>query len=375
MQVLSSMRRDFLPRRVVVLGGARTPIGSFLGALRAAPASRLAAAAAAGALQRSGVAPAEIQQCVVGQVIVSGEGRGAHRLALQRAGSLAPLEQLQQQQQLPLLLLLLQLHGSTKAPEKGIPPSASVYGVNGSCPTGLRAACLAASSVALGETPLALAVGVESLSNAPYLLLKARQGGYEVGNGALVDSLVFEGLRGSDKQQLPGKRTDTAAAQWGISRGDCDNYVVQSFKRAADAASSGFFRLEGLLPFSTASAGTPNQRANCAACSPQVPQLQQQQRRVPVSRHRRQQQQLQQDWETPGVVQHDEEVHRRSLDRLASAGPVFGPEGLTTSENAFRLGDGAAAVVLATDEEARKRGLKPLVRQVSALLQLSHSCS
>lgn len=80
------MRRDFLPQKVVVLGGARTPIGSFLGALRAAPAARLAAAAAAGALQRSGVAPAEIQQCLVGQVIASGQGKGAHRLALQRSG-------------------------------------------------------------------------------------------------------------------------------------------------------------------------------------------------------------------------------------------------------------------------------------------------
>lgn len=104
----------------------------------------------------------------------------------------------------------------------------------------------------------------------------------------------------------------------------------------------------------------PSQRAICAACSPQVPQLQQhQERHLAVFRHRRQQPQHQ---EPPGVLQQDEEVQRLSLDRLASADPVFGPEGLTTSENAFKLGDGAAAVVLAADEEARKRGLKPLAR-------------
>lgn len=110
-------------------------------------------------------------------------------------------------------------------------------------------------------------------------------------------------------------------------------------------------------------AETPNQRESCAACSPQLPQLQQhRERRVVVSRHRRQQQQRSEE-RMPGLLQEDEEVQRISLDRLASANPVFAPEGLTTSENAFRLGDGAAAVVLAADEEATKRGLKPLARQ------------
>ncbi|CDI84531.1 acetyil CoA acetyltransferase/thiolase, putative [Eimeria praecox] len=249
--------------------------------------------------------------------------------------------------------------GSNSDSHSRIPSCASVYGVNGSCPSGLKAVCLAASSVALGETPLALAVGVDSLSNAPYLLLRARQGGYKVGDGPLVDSVVFEGLRGSENQPLPGKWADAAAVQLGISRADCDTYAVQSFKRAADATSSGFFRLEGLLPFSTAFSETPSQCAGSAASSFQVAQVQQQQRRVGVSRPRWQQQQ-----ETPGVLQQDEEVQRLSLDRLASANPVFGPEGLTTSENSFKLGDGAAAVVLAADEEARNRGLKPLARQV-----------
>lgn len=91
MHLLNSMGRDFLPRKVVLLGGARTPIGSFLGALRASPAARLAAAAVTGAVQRAGIAPAEVKQCVVGQVIVSGQEKGALRTALRRAGRCFPL--------------------------------------------------------------------------------------------------------------------------------------------------------------------------------------------------------------------------------------------------------------------------------------------
>ncbi|CDJ67002.1 acetyil CoA acetyltransferase/thiolase, putative [Eimeria necatrix] len=333
------MRRQLLPRRVVFIGGARTPIGGFLGSLRATPPSKLAAAAAASAIKRSGLSPAEIQQCVVGQVLAAGQGRASHRLAMSLAG---------------------------------LPPTASVFAVNSGCASGLKAISLAASSVALGEFPLSLAVGVESVSCAPHLLLKAREGGYGLGDGALVDSVVFDALNGPNFQLIPGEEAEAAAVAHGISRADCDEYAVRSFKRAADAASKGFFGLEGLEPLAAAAAGgAAAPAAHGMGSSIFDPQEQQQllQRRASAHSSGRQQllqqRQRQQQQQTRELLQHDEEVRRISLDRVASARPVFRSDGVLTAANSCKLGDGAAALVLGEEGEARKRGLRPLARVLS----------
>ncbi|OEH78926.1 acetyil acetyltransferase [Cyclospora cayetanensis] len=331
------MKRRFLTRGVVVLGGARTPIGSFLGSLRGVPPARLATAAAAGALQRSGIAPSEIQNCVVGQALTAGQGREAHRQAMSSAG---------------------------------LAPSAPIYRVDSGCASGLKAVTLAAASISLGEVHLALATGVESTSTAPHLLLKTREGGYPLGDGALIDSLVLDGLidarSGSYLAHVPSflgfrllflvslQHADAAASRLGITRAACDGYAVESFKRAADAMSQGLFRLEGLRPVSTISPEVPTRIEGFSAA---LPQLQEH-----TTRARQQQQKVQQ---RGSVLHEDEEVGRLQLDRVASARPVFGSTGLLTPENSFKLGDGAAAVVLGAEEETRGRGLRPIAKILS----------
>ncbi|CDJ37954.1 acetyil CoA acetyltransferase/thiolase, putative [Eimeria tenella] len=308
------MRRQLLPRRVVVIGGARTPIGGFLGSLRATPPSKLAAAAAASAIKRSGLSPAEIQQCVVGQVLAAGQGRASHRLAMSLAGT------------------------------GRFPHRADIF-----------------------------------LFCVVFGIKKAREGGYRLGDGSLVDSVVFDALNGPNFQLIPGEEAEAAAVGHGISRADCDEYAVRSFKRAADAASKGFFGLEGLEPLAAAAAGawlllgelgsTPS--AHGMGSSIFDPQEQQQllQRRASAHPSGRQQllqqRQRQQQQQTREQLQHDEEVRRISLDRVASARPIFRSDGVLTAANSCKLGDGAAALVLGEEGEARKRGLRPLARVLS----------
>ncbi|KAL8454480.1 hypothetical protein Emed_000201 [Eimeria media] len=309
------MFRRLRPSSVVILGGGRTPIGSLFGALHAVPASRLAAAAAAAALQRAGAAPQE--------ALAAGQGAAPHRHAMLAAG---------------------------------ISPSTDVYRVEKGCASGLKAVSLAASSLGLGQTGLALAVGCDSLSSSPLLL-----------------------------QVLSNS---TPAPRYQIPRAACDEFTVLSHKRARDAASEGLLLKEGLIPIpidpslsegssrrlsrdvsarqksgdgegQTDSSRTVGLAFLYALADSPLPSVESHSN----THHLQQQQQQQQQHGKASYLKEDEALRGTlQLDRLASLRPSFADDGVVTAANGFNLGDGAAALLLSTEAEAHKKGLKPLAR-------------
>ncbi|KAL8272722.1 hypothetical protein Esti_003358 [Eimeria stiedai] len=302
------MFRRLGPSSVVILGGGRTPIGSLFGALHAVPASRLAAAAAAAALQRAGAAPQEVGLCVLGQALAAGQGAAPHRHAMLVAG---------------------------------IPPSADVFRVEKGCASGLKAVSLAASSLGLGQTGLALAVGCESLSACPLLLQRARAEKDRLGDELLKDSLLSDALTDAHSNLHLGFLADAVAARFGIARAACDEFAVLSHKRARDAASEGLLLKEGLTPVPV----DPNSSIRGVTPHPNAHPLQQQKQQQLQSRALL----LKEDEELRGALQ---------LDRVASLRASFSAGGVTTAANGvLSVADAACEPVsfpLAAEEACRR---------------------
>ncbi|KAL8427739.1 hypothetical protein Efla_004071 [Eimeria flavescens] len=318
------MARRLLERSVAIVGGARTPVGSFRGALHAVPSSQLAAAAAAAALQRAGAAPNEVNTCVIGQALSAGQGLSTHRQALLAAG---------------------------------LPSTLDLFRVEKGDASGLQAVCLSACSVSAQQAGLAVAVGVEACSSAPFLL----QGGRaeRVGDWLLRDSLLTDAPANSQTNNSHfGINADAAAARWGLTRAACDAFAVRSHRLTREAASSGLLQAEGLAAVS---------------CSPVLLFLS---AALHADNNHHHQQQQRGRSRPPAVLREDEALQQQQLlqlDAVAAARPSFGASGVTTAANACKPADGAAALVLATEEEANRQGLKPLGRWASPqglLLQL-----
>ncbi|HVZ85455.1 MAG TPA: thiolase family protein [Polyangia bacterium] len=277
-------------REVVIVSGARTPIGSFQGALAPLAAPKLGAAAVKAALERGHVPPDAVGEVYLGCVLAAGIGQAPARQASIAAG---------------------------------IPASIGAVTINKVCGSGLKAVVFGHHAIAAGEHDVVVAGGMESMSNAPYLLPKAREG-YRLGNAPVIDSLIHDGLWDAYSDVHMGECAELCAREKGISRADQDAFAVESYKRAMRAQSEGKFRGE-IVPV-------------------EIPQ-----KKGPSK-----------------IVSEDEEPGRGNIEKIPSLRPAFLKDGTVTAGNASSINDGAAALVLAGADTAAARGWKPLARIVGA---------
>jgi len=275
-------------KEAVITGAARTPIGSLMGGLAEIPAPRLGAVAIAEAVRRSGIRKEDVEQVIMGNVLSAGIGQAPAR----QAGIYA-----------------------------GLPVSAGALTVNKMCGSGLKAVMLAAQSVATGEFEVVVAGGMESMSQAPYLLKKARSG-YRMGNDTIYDHMIVDGLWDAYNDIHMGNCAETLAREHKISREDQDAFAAESYNRALSAIKEGRFEKEIV--------GVP------------VPQR----KGDPV----------------PFLV--DEEPGRGNVAKLPTLRTVFEKNGTVTAGNASTINDGAAAVVVMSADAANRHGAKPLARIV-----------
>lgn len=264
---------------VVIVSRARTPIGRFLGAFSAVPAPDLGAAVIQAAVSRAGLSGLDVDEVIMGQVLTAGVGQAPARQAALKAD---------------------------------LPVSVPCTTVNKVCGSGLKAVILAAQSIQLGETQIAVAGGMESMSCAPYLMPKARLG-YRMGNQAIWDAILQDGLLDPYSQAHMGVFGDQCAAEFHFSRQEQDAFAQSSYEKALSAQKNGFFKQEI----------------------------------------------------TPLLIDQDEEPAGYKPEKMALLKPAFASTGTVTAANASKINDGAAALVLMNESESCKRNIKPLVKIIS----------
>jgi acetyl-CoA C-acetyltransferase len=270
---------------VVIVSAVRTPVGKFLGALSLISAVDLGAIVVREAVRRAGIAPESVNQCIMGCVLPAGLGQNPARQAALRGG---------------------------------LSDASSSLTINMVCGSGLRAVALAAQAVAVGDAEIVVAGGMESMSNAPYLVPQARKGA-RFGNSTMVDSAVHDGLWCAHANIHMGMTAELVAEKYGIAREVQDRYALESHRRAAAAWNDGRFDAE------TISVPLPTRE--------------------------------------PSELRRDESVRAdASLDALARLSPVFKPNGTVTAGNAPGMNDGAAALVVMSANQARDLGLKPMAQ-------------
>lgn len=270
-------------KEVVIVSAVRTPIGSFGGALASLTAVELGGIALKGALDKAGVAPAEVQQVIMGNVISANLGQAPARQAAKKAG---------------------------------LPDTVECTTVNKVCASGSKAIMFAAQAIMLGQADCILAGGMESMSNVPYYLDKARFGA-KYGNGQMIDGLMKDGLWDPYHDYAMGVAADNTAQHYGITRAQQDEFARESYTRSANAAKAGKKKDE-IVPVTIESRGKTT------------------------------------------VVDDDEEYTKVQFEKLAGLKPAFGKEGTVTAANASTLNDGAAAVLLMSREKADALGIKPI---------------
>ncbi|KVQ89422.1 acetyl-CoA C-acetyltransferase [Burkholderia ubonensis] len=268
---------------IVIVGAARTPMGGFQGDLAAATASELGAVAIRAALERAGVPADQVDEIVFGCVLPAGQGQAPARQAALKAG---------------------------------LPLAAGATTVNKMCGSGMKAAMFAHDLLVAGSADVLVAGGMESMSNAPYLLPKAR-GGYRMGHGQVLDHMFLDGLEDAyDKGRLMGTFAEDCAAAYGFTRDAQDAFAIASLTRAQQAIASGRFAAE-VAPVQV--------RAG----------------------------------KTDTVVSIDEQPGKAKLDKIPALKPAFREGGTVTAANSSSISDGAAALVLMRRSEAERRGLTP----------------
>jgi acetyl-CoA C-acetyltransferase len=275
-------------KEVVILSAVRTPIGSFLGSLSSMTAPQLGSAAIHCALERAGIGGAEVEQVIFGNVLQAGIGQAPGRQAALAAG---------------------------------IPNTVPCVTLHKVCGSGMRAVMDAANGIRAGEYELAVAGGMESMSNAPYLLPKARTG-YRMGTGTLVDSMVHDGLWDPYKDIHMGNCAEMCVAKYGFTREAQDAFAVESYRRAQEATNSGKFKDE-VIPVMV-----PQKKGD------------------------------------PKKVETDEEPFSAPLDKIKTLKPAFQKDGSVTAANSSKINDGAAALVVCSAARARALGKRPLARIV-----------
>jgi acetyl-CoA C-acetyltransferase len=276
-------------RDVVIVSAARTPVGSFLGSLSSIPAPKLGAAAIKAAVERAGIKGEDIDECIMGCVLPAGQGQAPARQACLGAG---------------------------------LPDTVECMTINKVCGSGLKSVMLAAQAIALGDADVIVAGGMENMSATPHYVQGSR-GGVKMGDWALKDGMVHDGLWDPYNNYHMGNAAELCAREKGFTREAQDEFATDSYKKSQASIAAGLFDAE-ITPV-------------------EIPQRK----------------------GDPLVVDKDEEPGRVKFDRITTLRPAFNREGSVTAANASSINDGAAAVVVMAAEKAKELGLTPMVRIVS----------
>src|SRR4051812_26071311 len=274
---------------IVIVGAARTPMGAFQGELAPLTASELGAVAIHAAVERAGVAPADVDEVIMGNVLPAGQGQAPARQAALKAG---------------------------------LPIATGCTTVNKMCGSAMKATMLAHDPIAAGSAGVMVAGGMESMSNAPYLMPKAR-GGYRMGHQTVQDHMFLDGLEDAyDKGRLMGTYAEECADEFRFTREAQDAFALASLSRARAANDDGTFAWE-IAPVTV-----PGRKGDT-------------------------------------VVARDEQPGKATPDKIPTLRPAFRKDGTVTAANSSSISDGAAALVLMRRSEARRRGLTPLASIVA----------
>jgi acetyl-CoA C-acetyltransferase len=274
----------------VIVSAVRTPTGKFLGALKDFTAPELGALVVREAVARAGIDPASVDECIMGNVIQAGNGQNPARQAA--------------------------LNG-------GLSDRVAAMTINKVCGSGLKAVMLASQGIATGDASVVVAGGMESMSNAPYLLAKAREG-LRMGHGQVLDSMINDGLWCSFEDWHMGNAGEVVATECGIGRQAQDAYALESHLKAAEATESGRFD-EEILPVSV-----PQKKGEAV------------------------------------IFKHDESIRRdTTIEALGKLPPAFSKDGTVTAGNAPPVNDGAAALVITSAARAKELGVTPFARIVA----------
>jgi acetyl-CoA C-acetyltransferase len=275
-------------KKVVIVSAKRTAIGSFSGSLASFSSSQLGSFAIKSVLEDSKIDKQLVDEVIMGNVLMGGQGQAPARQAAIFAG---------------------------------LPNKTECLTINKMCGSGLKAVMLAQQAIALGDANIIIAGGQESMSNAPYLLLNARNG-YRLGHGELKDSVVMDGLWDVYNNVHMGNCAESCAKDFSFKREELDAFTIESYKRAIEATNSGRFKDE-IYP------------VKLSTRSGEI------------------------------IVDKDEEPGKVKFDKISTLKPVFDKNGVITAANASSINDGAAALLVMSEEKAKELGLKPLVEIIA----------
>ncbi len=280
---------------IVIVNGARTAMGGFQGALSAKTAPELGATTIQEAVARAGLQPTDIEEVIMGCVLPAGLKQGPARQAMRQAG---------------------------------LPDSTGAVTINKLCGSGMKAVMQATDMIKAGSANIVVAGGMESMTNAPYVLAKARSG-YRMGHGEIKDHMFLDGLEDAETGRLMGSFAQDMANKRAYTREQMDDFAIRSLKRAQTAITEGYFKDE-IVPVTVSS------------------------RKGDV------------------IVDQDEQPLNAKIDKIPSLKPAFAKDGTITAANASSISDGASALVLTTSDVAQQKGLQPLAKIVATASNSQH---
>jgi len=280
---------------IVIVNGARTAMGGFQGALSGITAPELGAVTIKEAIARSGLQPTDVEEVIMGCVLPAGLKQGPARQAMRKAG---------------------------------LPDSTGAVTINKLCGSGMKAVMQAADMIKAGSADIVVAGGMESMTNAPYVLPKAR-GGYRMGHGEIKDHMFLDGLEDAETGRLMGSFAQDMANQRSYTREQMDDFAIRSLHRAQKAITEGYFKDE-IVPVTVST------------------------RKGDV------------------VVDQDEQPLSAKIDKIPSLKPAFAKDGTITAANASSISDGASALVLTSSDVAAQRGLQPLAKIIATASNSQH---
>lgn len=280
---------------IVIVNGARTAMGGFQGSLSGLTAPELGAVTIREAIARAGLQPTDVEEVIMGCVLPAGLKQGPARQAMRKAG---------------------------------LPDSIGAVTINKLCGSGMKAVMQAADMIKAGNAEVVIAGGMESMTNAPYVLPKARAG-YRMGHGEIKDHMFFDGLEDAETGRLMGSFAQDMANSRGYTREQMDDFAIRSLKRAQTAITEGYFKDE-IVPVTV-----PSRKGDV-------------------------------------IVDQDEQPLNAKIDKIPSLKPAFAKDGTITAANASSISDGASALVLTSSEVAVQRGLQPLAKIIATASNSQH---
>ncbi|WP_457970346.1 thiolase family protein [Acinetobacter calcoaceticus] len=280
---------------IVIVNGARTAMGGFQGSLSGLTAPELGAVTIKEAIARAGLQPTDVEEVIMGCVLPAGLKQGPARQAMRKAG---------------------------------LPDSTGAVTINKLCGSGMKAVMQATDMIKAGSAEIVVAGGMESMTNAPYVLPKARAG-YRMGHGEIKDHMFLDGLEDAETGRLMGSFAQDMANTRGYTREQMDDFAIRSLKRAQTAITEGYFKDE------IVSVTVPSRKGDV-------------------------------------IVDQDEQPLNAKIDKIPSLKPAFAKDGTITAANASSISDGASALVLTSSEVAAQRGLQPLAKIIATASNSQH---